>query len=403
MERIRGDMLKYSGYRIGAFLVITLLLVLSSSSGLMAAASTTVSIDDVRVPSGDTATVELWALNVTDLAIFDITISYNASVVNVTGAENNPELGDSLNNLENAGNGSVRLASYGYKHEGEGLDGDVLLSTLTLQAVGEIGDTSNLSIGINTLADSSEVDIPADVWNGSVSIIQAKEAEEGEGGSSGASGVSSDEPSSNIVMREIRDQYLYADRDVTYSFTSGVPVYELAVRATSNTGLISAQVELLKDLSGRVSGPPDGVVDEYINIWLGKGDFGSQSVKEAVIRFRVSKDWISEHGVDSVLLMQYSDGGWVELETARIGESGGDLLYESSTDHLSSRFAIVGTAEETASTEESMPVSEEDLVETTPERATEGEEGVGFPIPGFGAIFSLIGLLATVFLLRGRL
>ncbi|CAD7781275.1 MAG: hypothetical protein KBONHNOK_01605 [Candidatus Methanoperedenaceae archaeon GB50] len=243
----------------------------------------------------------------------------------------------------------------------------------------------------------------------SVEEVKAKEVKAkgtsppNEGGSSGASGVSSDEPSSNIVMREIRDQYLYADRDVTYSFTSGVPVYELAVRATSNTGLISAQVELLKDLSGRVSGPPDGVVDEYINIWLGKGDFGSQSVKEAVIRFRVSKDWISEHGVDSVLLMQYSDGGWVELETARIGESGGDLLYESSTDHLSSRFAIVGTAEETASTEESMPVSEEDLVETTPERATEGEEGVGFPIPGFGAIFSLIGLLATVFLLRGRL
>ncbi len=224
-----------------------------------------------------------------------------------------------------------------------------------------------------------------------------------EGGSSGASGVSSDEPSTNIEMYEKRDQYLYADRDVTYSFTSGVPVYELVVWATSNTGLISAQVELLKDLSGRVSGPPDGVVDEYTNIWLGRGDFGSQSVKEAVIRFRVSKDWISEHGVDSVLLMQYSDGGWVELETARIGESGGDLLYESSTDHLSSRFAIVGTVKETASTEESMPVSEEDLVETTPERATEGEEGVGFPIPGFGAIFSLIGLLATVFLLRGRL
>ncbi|MHC1571819.1 MAG: PGF-pre-PGF domain-containing protein [Methanosarcinales archaeon] len=400
-------MLKYSGYKIGAFLVITLLLVLSSSSGLMAAASTTVSIDDVRVPSGGTATVELRALNVTDLAIFDITISYNASVVNVTGAENNPELGDSLNNLENARNGSVRLASYGYKHEGEGLDGDVLLSTLTLQAVGEIGDTSNLSIGINTLADSSEVDIPADVRNGSVSIIQAKEAEEGEGGSGGASGVSSDEPSSNIVMREIRDQYLYADRVVTYGFTSGVPVYELAVRATSNTGLISAQVELLKDLSGRVSGPPDGMVykytNKYTNIWLGRGDFGSQGVKEAFIRFRVSKDWISEHGVDSVLLMQYSDGGWVELETARIGESGGDLLYESSTDHLSSRFAIVGTVEETASTEESMPVSEEDLVETTPERAMEDEEVVGFPIPGFGAIFSLIGLLATVFLLRGRL
>ncbi|MHC1571818.1 MAG: hypothetical protein ACXQTL_03555, partial [Methanosarcinales archaeon] len=128
-----------------------------------------VRIDDGITSHGGKTTVELWALNVTDLATFDITISYNASVVNVTGAENNPELGDSLNNLENAGNGSVRLGNLWYTHEG--LDGDVLLSTLTLQAVGEADDATDLVVTINTLSDSSENPIiPVAGVNGSFTV-----------------------------------------------------------------------------------------------------------------------------------------------------------------------------------------------------------------------------------------
>ncbi|CAD7774743.1 Bacterial Ig-like domain (group 2) [Candidatus Methanoperedenaceae archaeon GB50] len=128
-----------------------------------------VRIDDGITSHGGKTTVELWALNVTDLATFDITISYNASVVNVTGAENNPELGDSLNNLENARNGSVRLGNLWYTHEG--LDGDVLLSTLTLQAVGEADDVTDLVVTINTLSDSSENPIiPVAGVNGSFTV-----------------------------------------------------------------------------------------------------------------------------------------------------------------------------------------------------------------------------------------
>ena len=221
------------------------------------------------------------------------------------------------------------------------------------------------------------------------------------GGGGGGGGVSSNEPFANIEKYETREQYLYADREATYSFTTpDLGVYMISVTPAENAGSVSARVDLLKDTSTIVDLAPDGVVYKNVNIWLGTSGFAtSENIRDAVIRFKVSRDWPSAHGVDSIVLMQYTGGNWVELKTVKIGESDGDILYESSTDHFSC-FAIVGKAKEMPVVVPDKPTDEvpSEVVQPTPE-PTE-EEGKS---PGFGALYTLIGILATVFLFRRRL
>jgi hypothetical protein len=127
---------------------------------------TTISINDASAPQGATTTTKVMANGVTDLATFDLTISYDPSVVNVTGAANNQDLGTNMNNLEKAGEGEIRLVNFNIVSAGGGLSGDVLISTLTLEAVGTGGDKSALAITINTLANSGEEAISATPVNG---------------------------------------------------------------------------------------------------------------------------------------------------------------------------------------------------------------------------------------------
>ena len=129
-------------------------------------AETTIAINNASALQGYTTTTKVMANGVTDLATFDLTISYDPSVVKVTGAANNPDLGQSMNNLENADEGEICLVNFNLVQAGEGLSGDVLISTLTLEAVGNPNDESALAITINTLSNSVEESIPATPVNG---------------------------------------------------------------------------------------------------------------------------------------------------------------------------------------------------------------------------------------------
>ena len=115
---------------------------------------------------GETATVNITADGVTDLANFDVTVTYDPAVVVVTDAANNNDAFNAdVNNLETAANGTVRLASLNFK---DGHTGDILLSTLTLEATGE-GQTA-LTLTINELKNSSEGDVTVTIDNGEFTV-----------------------------------------------------------------------------------------------------------------------------------------------------------------------------------------------------------------------------------------
>ena len=143
---------------------VAILAVLSLTFPMSAASAQTVIIADGSADAGATTTVTVTADDVTDLANFDITVTYNSAVVNVTAAENNAVFGSDTNNFEGASTGTVRLMSF---NTGSGQTGDgILLSTLTLKALGTAGQNSALTLTTNSLMDSSEGDITAIKDNG---------------------------------------------------------------------------------------------------------------------------------------------------------------------------------------------------------------------------------------------
>jgi len=126
-----------------------------------------VKIDSVVVNAGTNVTVNITAINVTDLANFVINVTYDPSVAIVVDAKNNPAFGQEVNNLEHASEGWVKLGTF---NTGPGVSGDVVLSTLTFKAVGNPGEFTYLNLTVEEFFDSNENDIPYTVENGTLII-----------------------------------------------------------------------------------------------------------------------------------------------------------------------------------------------------------------------------------------
>ena len=156
---------------------------------------TRVSIEDATASVGATTTAQIMAYGVTNLSQFGIILSYDPSVVIALSAENNPNLpddfsGSSLHDFSHASEGYVLLGSNPSTATPE--SGDVLLTTVTLQAEG--GDNCELGLTITTLKDSDSANITLDyVTNGTFTITGATDNGR-RGGSSNRDGTYPPEP-----------------------------------------------------------------------------------------------------------------------------------------------------------------------------------------------------------------
>ena len=130
---------------------------------------TYICIEDAGAATGSSTTTTLAAHSITDLQNFDITITYDPTVVNVTDATIPAAFGTPIINLEHANEGWVRLGTI---NTGAGQSDDVLMATLTLEALGNTGATTRMRITINELLNSTEGAIPAAICNGTFTVIQ---------------------------------------------------------------------------------------------------------------------------------------------------------------------------------------------------------------------------------------
>jgi hypothetical protein len=106
---------------------------------------------------------------VTNLGGGTIRVSYNSSVVQVTGVENGT--GNAMtviaSNINNGTNpGTVRISAYNTT----GRSGEVIFAAVTYKAVGAIGATSALNITVETLFNTTYSDITPAVQNGSFRV-----------------------------------------------------------------------------------------------------------------------------------------------------------------------------------------------------------------------------------------
>lgn len=131
---------------------------------------TTVFIGEVAAPPGGSVTTPIMILNVENVGVADITLSYNKSVVHVTDVDTSDF--DSMSADIDNSNGVVRIAAF--QMANPGLNGDVQLANVTLTAVGGMEESSVLGLSINELkeAGSGETTIPAIVDNGLFTISE---------------------------------------------------------------------------------------------------------------------------------------------------------------------------------------------------------------------------------------
>jgi len=154
-----------------ANIMMVFVVLLGAFMHVVAAGSTTITIGDINVAPSKSITVPIMVNNVSNLGAADIKLAYNANVVRVTSvADSDFEF---LNaNLEKAAIGNIRIIAY---QTGEtGLDGNVKVANVTLQAVGNIGNSSILDLSGSSISDNTpqQVDILATLNNGAFAIVQ---------------------------------------------------------------------------------------------------------------------------------------------------------------------------------------------------------------------------------------
>jgi hypothetical protein len=144
------------------------------------AQSTVISIEDVDVALGGSATVPIYIYDVTDpdgVGTVQLALLYNASVVQITGTnDSNTDFSFVTPNIDNT-NG---ILTVGGTHMGAapGPTGDVRVIDVTFTAVGSAGEESLLDITATLLKDATvqQNDITHDVDDGYFTISEEEES-----------------------------------------------------------------------------------------------------------------------------------------------------------------------------------------------------------------------------------
>ena len=127
-----------------------------------------VTIENIYVCAGETATSSIMIKNVSSPGVSAVTINltYDPSVLNIS-AVGNSSFDATVFNINNS---FVKIVAF---QTGEsGIVGDVCVADIKFKAVGKAGDFSTLNISVITLKDNNGASIPYSVRNGSA-IIQS--------------------------------------------------------------------------------------------------------------------------------------------------------------------------------------------------------------------------------------
>ena len=140
------------------------ILTLVSMTACAVSASTTISIASPTISTGSTITVPIMANNITNVAAYTISLTYNPAVV-VVDSVGAGDLGGVTKVIDNV-TGVTQMSAFSTTP----VSGNVILANVALRAVGTAGQTSPLNITVTTLSDDGGNTIPADVNNGTFSI-----------------------------------------------------------------------------------------------------------------------------------------------------------------------------------------------------------------------------------------
>ena len=184
-----------------------------------------------------------------------------------------------------------------------------------------------------------------------VSISLTTSSSSSSGGSSssksssggGGGGATSVEDLANVAVKDVNNQYLRINTNVTYEFTRpGNDILSVSFYSLKNSGEITSTIEVLNNRSKLVNTNPEGLVCKYINIWVGKAGFAtSNNIKDARVKFKVNNSWMQEMGIttDDIKLQRYNGTAWEVLPTTLENNTTSYSIFEARTPGFSP-FAI---------------------------------------------------------------
>lgn len=219
--------------------------------------------------------------------------------------------------------------------------------------------------------------------------------------SSSSSSCSSQEPQSNVQVKELSQGIITNGKPVKFDFTKNATcVVYLSFNAKKTFGKTTTIAEQLKERSPLVSGLPSGEVHKFFNIWVGNGGIvTSKNIENPVVCFKVEKAWIKDKKInpDSITLNRYSDKKWEQFPVNFSGKDDKFLYFIAETSGFSS-FAITGTEKPS---EETVTKTEVDYPETINKNNTENKEPQDeqkeiSKMPGFEVYYGVGSLLAVV-------
>jgi methanogen extracellular protein (TIGR04279 family)/PGF-pre-PGF domain-containing protein len=164
------------------------------------------------------------------------------------------------------------------------------------------------------------------------------------GGGGGAG--SSPEPAKNVKTKELCQQFVSNGNRIKFEFTKeATSIGYIEFDGKKNAGKITTIIEELKGRSSLTPEDPKGTVYEYLNIWVGNGGFAnSKNIENAVVGFKVSKEWITENhiDIDTIILQHFNEKQWESLKTEKVGEDDGYIYFKANTPGFSP-FAITAS------------------------------------------------------------
>jgi PGF-pre-PGF domain-containing protein len=159
----------------------------------------------------------------------------------------------------------------------------------------------------------------------------------------GGGGAGSVEDFVNVAMKDVDNEYLRMNSNVTYEFSrEGNPIQKVSFYSLKNSGEITSTIEVLNNRSKLVPINPEGLLYKYANIWVGKAGFAtSDNIRDAQVEFRVNNSWMEEMAIsaDEIKLQRYNGTAWEVLPTTLESKTTDYSIFKARTPGFSP-FAI---------------------------------------------------------------
>lgn len=215
------------------------------------------------------------------------------------------------------------------------------------------------------------------------------------GGGGGGGGGSTGEDLENIALKDVLSVYVGMDDIVDFDFDDEKnDIDYIRYQSLKNAGKISSTIEILKNRSTFADKPVSGLVYKNMNIWVGKTGYATETnIKNPVIGFRLSKEWIENNEVDpaTIVLNRYNGDSWEMLDTKQ-NDPGDDYLYFEASTPGFSPFAITAeeplknNVEKTASTD----ILTKELADITTAPTEENENHASRNIPAISCLVTIL-------------